>query len=149
MSAAAVAEFDAWVATLGLRHFAPHEVRFLGNSHFASGKAKGKNTIPPKALRERLVPVLHAADEIRQRLGVGVVILSAYRSPAYNRAIRGAEFSRHVECDALDLAAPKVRITRLRAVAKELRKAGWFTGGLGLKYPEFVHIDNRGENVDF
>jgi uncharacterized protein YcbK (DUF882 family) len=92
---------------------------------------------------------LHAANEIRQRLGVGVVILSGYRSPAYNRAIGGAKFSRHMECDALDLAAPKVPITRLRAVAKEVRKAGWFTGGLGLKYPEFVHSDNRGEIVDF
>lgn len=144
-----IAEFDAWVASLGLKHFQPHEVRFLGNSHYASGKAQGKNGLPPKSIRSRLVPVLRAADEARERLGVSIIILSAYRAPAYNAAIGGAKYSRHMECDALDLAAPKTSVTKLRAVLKQLRKEGWFTGGMGLKYPSFVHIDNRGANVDF
>jgi hypothetical protein len=143
-----IEEFDGWVATLGLKHFQPHEVRFLGNSHYASGKAQGKNGLPPKALRARLVPVLKAADEARERLGATIIILSAYRAPAYNKAIGGAKYSRHMECDALDLAAPKASTAKLRAVLKELRKDGWFTGGIG-KYPDFVHIDNRGANVDF
>lgn len=144
-----IEESDSWVATLGLQHFQPHEVRFLGNSHYASGKAQGKNGLPPKSIRSRLVPVLRAADEARKRLGVSIIILSAYRAPAYNKAIGGAKFSRHMECDALDLAAPKASTAKLRAVLKELRKEGWFTGGMGLKYPSFVHIDNRGANVDF
>jgi len=149
MTTKQIEEFDAWVLGLGLLHFKPHEVRFLGNSHYASGKAQGLNALPPKAKRNKLKPVLLAADEARQRLGTSVVILSAYRSPAYNKAIGGAKFSRHVECDALDIAAPKVPVTRLRAVLKQLRKEGYFTGGLGLKYPGFVHLDNRGANVDF
>jgi uncharacterized protein YcbK (DUF882 family) len=144
-----IEEFDAWVESLGLRHFKPHEVRFLGNSHYASGKAQGLNTLPPKSKRAKLAPVLLAADEARERLGTTVVILSAYRSPAYNKAIGGAKFSRHMECDALDIAAPKVPVARLRAVMKQLRKEGYFVGGIGLKYPSFVHIDNRGANVDF
>lgn len=144
-----IEEFDAWVAALGLKHFQPHEVRFLGNSHYASGKAQGKNGLPPKDIRFRLVPVLRAADEARERLGVGIVILSSYRSPAYNVEIGGAKYSRHMECDALDLAAPKTSVTKLRTVLKQLRKEGYFTGGMGLKYPSFVHIDNRGANVDF
>jgi uncharacterized protein YcbK (DUF882 family) len=149
MTAKQIEEFDAWVLGLKLRHFKPHEARFLGNSHYASGKAQGLNGLPPKAIRNRLAPVLLAADEARERLGTSVVILSAYRSPAYNKAIGGAKFSRHMECDALDLAAPKVPVTRLRTVLKQLRKEGYFTGGLGLKYPGFVHLDNRGANVDF
>jgi hypothetical protein len=144
-----IEEFDGWVATLGLKHFQPHEVRFLGNSHYASGKAQGKNALPPKDIRSRLVPVLRAADEARDRLGSTIIILSAYRAPAYNVAIGGAKFSRHMWCDALDLAAPKATTAKLRTVLKQLRKEGWFTGGMGLKYPSFVHIDNRGDNVDF
>lgn len=149
MTAKQIEEFDAWVASLGLKHFQPHEVRFLGNSHYASGKAQGKNGLPPKDIRSRLVPVLRAADEARERLGVSIMILSAYRAPAYNKAIGGAKASRHMECDALDLGAPKVPTAKLRKVLKQLRKEGYFTGGMGLKYPSFVHIDNRGTNVDF
>jgi uncharacterized protein YcbK (DUF882 family) len=144
-----IEEFDAWVESLELKHFRPHEVRFLGNSHYSSGKAQGLNTLPPKALRARLIPVLRAADEARERLGTTIVILSGYRAPAYNRAIGGAKFSRHMECDALDIAAPKIPTSKLRACLKQLRKEGWFKGGLGLKYPSFVHLDNRGTNVDF
>lgn len=149
MTTKQIEEFDYWVGTLNLKHFRAHEVRFLGNSHYASGKAQGKNGLPPKSIRSRLVPVLRAADEARERLGVSVIILSAYRAPAYNAAIGGAKHSRHMECDALDLAAPKVSTAKLRAVLKQLRKEGYFTGGMGLKYPSFVHIDNRGHNVDF
>jgi uncharacterized protein YcbK (DUF882 family) len=145
----AMEEFDAWVDGLGLRHIKPHEVRFLGNGHYAPGKAQGLNTLPPKALRARLVPVLRAADEARERLGAGLIILSGYRSPAYNAAIGGARASRHMQCDALDVAVPKLPVAKLRAVLKQLRKEGVFTGGLGLKYPTFVHLDNRGSNVDF
>jgi uncharacterized protein YcbK (DUF882 family) len=145
----AIEEFDAWVESLGLRHFKPHEVRFLGNSHYAKGKAQGLNTLPPKAMRARLIPVLRAADEARARLGSGLIILSAYRSPAYNAAIGGAKASRHMQCDALDIAAPGVPVSRLRAVLRQLRSEGMFRGGLGLKYANFVHLDNRGNNVDF
>jgi Peptidase M15 len=143
-----IAEFDAWVESLGLKHFQPHEVRFLGNSHYASGKAQGKNAIPSKELRSNLVSVLEAADEARERLGSTIIILSAYRTPEYNKAIGGAKKSRHMSCDALDLAAPKSTPAKLHAVLKQLRKEGYFTGGLG-KYPNFTHIDNRGANVDF
>ena len=149
MTTKQIEEFDAWVESLGLKFFKPHEVRYLGNSHYATGKAQGLNGLPPKQLRGRLVPALRTADEARVRLGTGVIILSGYRTPAYNAAIGGAKLSRHVECDAIDIAAPKLPVTRLRTVLKQLRKEGYFTGGLGLKYPGFVHLDNRGANVDF
>jgi lysozyme len=145
----AIEEFDAWVESLKLKHFSPQEVRFLGNGHYSAGKAGGLNTLPPKSLRARLVPVLRAADEARERLGTGVIILSGYRSPAYNKAIGGAKASRHMQCDALDIAAPKIPVSKLRTLLKQLRKEGFFKGGLGLKYANFVHLDNRGTNVDF
>lgn len=148
MTPKSIEEFDNWVESLELKYFWAYEIRFLGNAHYSPGKGQGKNGLPPKKMRVKLVPVLRAADEARKRLGSSVIILSAYRTPAYNTAIGGAKFSRHMECDALDLAAPKSTASKLRSVLIQLRKEGYFTGGIG-KYPNFVHIDNRGTNVNF
>jgi ribosomal protein L17 len=50
------AQFDAWAESLGLEFFQPHELRFLGGSHYLpKGKASGKNTLPPKAMLANMV----------------------------------------------------------------------------------------------
>jgi hypothetical protein len=141
-------EFEEFVGMLGLRFFKAHEIGFLGGAHYARGKAQGLNALPHKNLWPNIAAAARAADEIRARLGSPVIILSGYRSPAYNKAIGGASRSRHMAFDALDLAAPQAGTHRLLAAARAVRQAGHFTGGIG-SYPGFVHIDNRGANVDF
>jgi hypothetical protein len=148
MSGKMIDEFDAWVKSLGLRYFQPHELRFLGNSHYTKGRAHGKNTLPPKSIWNAMVPTIRAADEARERLGSGIIILSAYRSPAYNSAIGGAKWSRHMANDALDLAPTRATVAALRKVLMDVRAEGKFQGGIG-RYPNFIHIDNRGANVNF
>jgi hypothetical protein len=141
--------FDTWAAGLNLKHFAPHELRFLGGSHYLpTGRAAGKNTLPPRALWENIAPVAKAADLARAELGSAMRILSAYRSPEYNLAVGGARFSRHLQFDALDLAPVNGQVATLHRILVRLRRAGIFTGGIG-RYPSFVHIDARGHNVDF
>ena len=141
--------FDEWVETLGLKHFKPWELRFLGGGHYDHrSKGYGLNRLPAKTLWANIVPVIRAADKIREIVHQPVVILSAYRSPAYNAAIGGAKFSQHLQFRALDLAVPGQGIVYLRQAARDLRRAGWFTGGIGT-YKTFIHIDNRGANVDF
>lgn len=145
----AIQSFDKWAFSLDLKHFAPHEIRFLGGSHhLPKGRASGKNTLPPRALWQNIVPVLRAADIARAELGSPIRILSAYRSPEYNRAIGGAKYSRHLQFDALDLAPMDGRVTTLYRILRRLRKEGVFTGGIG-KYSTFVHIDNRGHFADW
>lgn len=145
----AIQKFDAWAETLGLKYFAPHELRFLGSSHYAArGKASGKNYLPPKELWPNIVRVARAADLARAELGSPIRILSAFRSPEYNRAIGGAKYSRHLQFDALDLAPMDGKVATLHRIVKRLRKEGVFCGGIG-RYPSFVHIDNRGHVADW
>lgn len=59
-----------------------------------------------------------------------------------------APLSQHMEFRALDIAFDGVSPQRVYDRLLEWRKAGKFTGGLGL-YPSsgFVHIDTRGGNA--
>ena len=105
------------------------------------------NSVPPKHLWKNMAPTLRAADEMRRRLGVPLrCINSAYRSPAYNATCKGAaRRSTHMKNQALDLVfdcSPR----RAARVAKQLRKEGFFKGGVGT-YRSFVHIDSRGTNA--
>lgn len=104
------------------------------------------NCLPPRELWENMPASLRVADEIRHRLGRPLkLITSAYRSPAYNKQCGGARNSFHTKNLALDLvfeASPR----RAFAIAKQLRKEGFFQGGIGL-YRGFIHIDTRGTNA--
>ena len=119
-------------------HFHPSEILFLGSAHY-SGKAK--NDLPPENVLADLVRVTILADQLRSAFGSPLRVLSAYRSPAYNKAIGGAKHSCHLEGKALDLApvAPG-KADELKTVARRMHDAQLLPGGLGI-YPAFVHID--------
>ena len=56
----------------------------------------------------RLPNVIEAFEALRERLGnKPLVVLSAYRHPAYNKKIGGAPKSQHTEGRALDIRTPK------------------------------------------
>lgn len=107
------------------------------------------NTIPPATLWRNMRPTLLVAEQIGNRLGENVrVVISAYRSPAYNARCEGAaRDSQHVRNLALDLqfTSPPRRVAQ---VARDLRAEGKFRGGVGL-YRGFVHVDTRGSNADW
>ena len=88
-------------------------------------------------------------DEIRARLGTSVIILSAYRSESYNACIKGAPRSQHKRFCALDLAARGGSVADWWRVAREVRDSSPdFAGGIG-RYNSFVHVDTRGQAVDW
>jgi hypothetical protein len=86
--------------------------------------------------------VLAAAFEaLREEVGLPLVVLSAYRTSAHNRAVGGARDSQHVQGRALDLLPPKGwTVEQLAAVARGIPAIR----GLGV-YPTFLHIDVRPE----
>jgi hypothetical protein len=137
----AKADFQRLLDEAGVRYFTADEVFFRG----ARDARLQLNTDPPRSLWPSLLAVVRVADEARHRLGKAVKINSAYRSPAYNRAISGASKSIHVLGGALDLSGSPAT---LHKILTQLRKEGFFKGGIG-KYRTFVHVDVRGKNADW
>lgn len=81
---------------------------------------------------------LDCLQKLRSKLGVPMIINSAYRSEAHNRAVGGAKNSQHRFGKAFD-----IRLTEdvKREALKLWAKQCGFTG-IG-DYPSFVHIDTR------
>lgn len=82
-------------------------------------------------------PALIAAlEKLRTAIGRPVVIVSGYRTKAYNASIGGAKDSRHTHNDAADISS------RLGVTVDQARKAG-FTG-IGVRSDgKVVHVDVR------
>lgn len=79
--------------------------------------------------------LLQACDELREILGVPLVVLSGYRSSEYNREIGGAPGSYHVLGLAVDFLLPNCEPLRFFAAAAHVGFRG-----VGC-YPGFVHLD--------
>jgi len=137
----AKAEFQKLLEAQGTRYFDADEVFYRG----ARDARLQLNTDPPRALWPSLLAVVKVADEARHRLGRPLRMNSAYRSPAYNRAISGASKSVHVQGGALDLSGSPATLHR---ILTEMRREGLFRGGIG-RYKTFTHVDVRGKNADW
>lgn len=132
-----------------LRFFKPDEFLMKGASHFNQhSNAYGLNTDPPQALWSNIVPTARVLDELRARLDAPIRILSAYRSPAYNKTIDGATHSQHVDFRAIDFSCTWGKPDKWAQELLQMRHEGWFTGGIGM-YKTFIHIDTRGWNADW
>lgn len=87
----------------------------------------------------RAVELAAAFEALRAAVGLPLVVLSAYRTAAHNRAVGGAPSSQHLQGRALDLAPPDGwSPIALLAVAQDIPAIR----GLGL-YDSFIHIDVR------
>lgn len=105
-----------------------------------------RNSLPPEKLWKNILPTLRVVDLVREDLGVPLKVTSAYRSPAYNKAVGGASRSQHLRNNALDLIPKGVSPQKLFDALYIARESGLFVGGLGL-YNSFVHVDTRGSNA--
>lgn len=106
------------------------------------------NQLPPKEMWRSMVPTLRAVDRLSQALDERVVeVISAYRTPEYNRRCGSNNASQHVRNTALDLRF-KASPATVSRVAREIRDRGAFEGGVG-RYRGFTHIDTRGRNADW
>lgn len=117
----------------------------------AHARKKGSlwNTLPPKSMWRSMTGTLKAVDRVAATIGEPVDnVASAYRSPGYNSRCPGAKSrSWHLQNFALDLQF-KTKPSTVASVARRIREKGLFKGGIG-RYSTFVHIDTRGQNVDW
>jgi hypothetical protein len=80
---------------------------------------------------------MDALQSLRDRLGKPLIVLSAYRSPAHNKAVGGAPRSKHMDGTAFDIAMANHDPVAFEAAAREV-------GFLGFGfYPRsgFIHVD--------
>jgi zinc D-Ala-D-Ala carboxypeptidase len=84
---------------------------------------------------ERLLVLLQT---LRDKVKKPIEIVSAYRTPEYNKKIGGAPKSQHVEGKAVDI---KIKGITPKEVAKLAEEVGF--DGIGI-YPTFTHCDTRG-----
>lgn len=109
---------------------------------------------PAEWIPDRLVPLCGVLEVIRAEVGRQVIIVSGYRSPAYNEARRRnsagvAKDSQHVEGKAGDIRCPGLPSTELHEAVLRLQRAGKLPalGGVGL-YRGWVHVDVRTKPAD-
>lgn len=138
-------EYTRYLWNLKLRSISPAQVIL------AHAKCKGDiwNTLPPKSWWTRMGYTLRVADRIALEMNMKEVeVVSAYRCPAYNAHCDGAKSgSWHQANVAVDVKFP-VRASLVTAASRNLRDRGLFLGGVG-GYPDFTHIDTRGENMNW
>jgi uncharacterized protein YcbK (DUF882 family) len=136
--------FTVWFTAQKFRHFGATEFE----SYFAAQRKGVTNSAPPQRLWKNIVPTLRIVDDLRESFDKPCTILSSYRSPDYNKTVGGASLSQHMEFKALDVSLKGVSPQRVYDRLLEWRRAGRFTGGIGI-YPlsGFVHIDTRGRNA--
>jgi hypothetical protein len=91
------------------------------------------------AVVNNLIQISIRAQELRDKLGVPLILRSGYRDPATNKRVGGASQSQHVLGNALDIAFPGHRPSDLyRALS------GSWQGGLAYSNSmDFLHIDRR------
>jgi len=97
----------------------------------------------PVFVDTKLVDIL---EKIRTHFRKPLVITSAYRTAAHNKAVGGAAYSQHCYGRAADIRAAGVTVEQLAAYAETLLPD---TGGIG-RYPVrsgrptgWVHVDVR------
>lgn len=145
----AMEEFRKFVQSLGLRYFSAEELLFMGGSNAPGGSCAGRNRLPEQSKWHRIGATARMLDEIRHRLSAKCIVLSAYRSPAYNSCVGGESASLHMEYNAIDFRCTSGTAAQWHAVAKAVRVSSPdFKGGIG-KYSSFVHIDTRGTNANW
>lgn len=78
-------------------------------------------------------------QQLRDRLGVPLVITSAYRCPERNKQVGGADNSQHLYGKAVDISLHTIplQIEEIKRIARQIG----FTG-VGL-YNSFIHLDVR------
>lgn len=142
-----VEALDGMLRDAGVKWFRARELLFLGGNHYDHrSRAFGLNRTPHEARFPRLVSVAIIHDRARDELGSPVRVLSAHRSPAYNRAVGGKSGSFHLKTEAID-AAPLdgSKVRRYQSILRRHRRSGLWVGGLGI-YVTFAHAD---EGTDY
>lgn len=113
--------------------------------HFDSKEFDCKNgtAYPPIWIKDRLQPLAEALEAVRRELGKPLIILSGYRTAAWNQKVGGATGSQHLIGRAADVRCAGLTGAQLAEIFEKLIKDRLIpNGGLGT-YSNRVHYDQR------
>ena len=106
----------------------------------------------PEPLLWNILPTIRVLQELRSKYDKPIFIESSYRSPSYNKLVKGKKKSLHLDFNALDFTVEdKEDLTSLFLQLdiwdkeyhfKFLPKSG--SMGLGFYENRFIHLDTRG-----
>jgi uncharacterized protein YcbK (DUF882 family) len=100
-----------------------------------NGLLKQRESVDVACLKPALVRMLKAVE---RHYGKKMVVTSGYRSPTYNRKVRGARKSQHMYCAAADVQVPGVSKWELAQFVRAMPGRG----GVGTYcHTASVHID--------
>lgn len=99
-----------------------------------NGLLKQRESVDTACLKPKLVRIL---KDVERRFGKRLVVTSGYRSPGYNKKVRGAEKSQHMYCAAVDVQLPGVNKWELARYVRSMPGRG----GVGTYCHESIHID--------
>jgi hypothetical protein len=129
-------DLQAFLRGSGIKHFSAREICPVGRK---AGPVTLK--LAPPTIWGNILPTLRVLEELRGHFGKPVVVLSGYRSPAYNEAVHGERASLHLSFNAIDFRCGMVTPLVLATWLDAHPDAAKF--GIGL-YGSFVHLDTRG-----
>ena len=114
--------------------------------HFKMSEFACKDgTQVPTKYQGNVAALCLALEHLRAKLGSPVVIISAYRTKAYNKRVGGASKSQHLTAKAADIRLSGKTPAEVSACLEELIAEGTIPqGGIGV-YPSqnFTHYDIR------
>lgn len=100
-----------------------------------NGLLRQRESVDVACLKPALVRVLKTVE---RHYGKRMVVTSGYRSPSYNRRVRGARRSQHMYCAAADVQVPGISKWKLAKFVRSMPGRG----GVGTYcHTESVHID--------
>ncbi len=104
-------------------------------------------SVVPDSLIKNVSLLAKNLQVLRDELNRPIIIISGYRSPEYNKKIKGAKKSQHMIAKAADIIVKGMSPREVKSVIISLIKEGrMHSGGIGL-YTTFTHYDVRGRNA--
>jgi uncharacterized protein YcbK (DUF882 family) len=91
----------------------------------------------------RVSPTLiNALQLLRDQVGVPIDVVSGYRCPVHNHAVKGTALSQHLLGTAADIVIQGMPVAKMYTAAAQISL--FSRGGIGI-YPDrgFIHVDVR------
>lgn len=101
--------------------------------------------VPPEFMPNLTDLVLYVLQPLRDVWGGPLIEISGYRTPDWNRRVRGAASSTHLDASGADVRPVRLRdVAQLHTLVLARYEQGRLSrlGGLGL-YPGWIHVDTR------